>query len=69
MDNKVKLTKCQNHHHHGGVFDTWTKWGQTDLSKSVEVPLTPINTPPPHGESRYTHHTLEIPLVKLTFLV
>jgi hypothetical protein len=22
----VKLTKCQNHHHHGGVFDTWTKW-------------------------------------------
>jgi hypothetical protein len=26
MDDKVKLTKCQNHHHHGGVFDTWTKW-------------------------------------------
>jgi hypothetical protein len=22
MDDKVKLTKCQNHHHHGGVFDT-----------------------------------------------
>jgi hypothetical protein len=22
----VKLTKCQNHHHHGGVFDTWTEW-------------------------------------------
>jgi hypothetical protein len=21
--------KYQNHHHHGGVFDTWTKWGQT----------------------------------------
>jgi hypothetical protein len=26
MDYKVKLTKCQNEHHHGGVFDTWTKW-------------------------------------------
>jgi hypothetical protein len=25
-DNKVKLTKCQNHQHNGGVFDTWTKW-------------------------------------------
>jgi hypothetical protein len=23
-DDKVKLTKYQNHHHHGGVFDTWT---------------------------------------------
>jgi hypothetical protein len=29
------LTKCQNHHHHGVVFDTWTegakpqaKWAQ-----------------------------------------
>jgi hypothetical protein len=20
------LTKCQNHHHHGDVFDMWTKW-------------------------------------------
>jgi hypothetical protein len=28
MDHKVKLTKCQNEHHHGGVFDTWTKWAQ-----------------------------------------
>jgi hypothetical protein len=26
MDYNVKLTKCQNHHHHGGVFDTWTNW-------------------------------------------
>jgi hypothetical protein len=25
-DDKVKLTKCQNHHHHLGVFDTWTEW-------------------------------------------
>jgi hypothetical protein len=25
-DDKVKLIKCQNHHHHGGVFDTWTEW-------------------------------------------
>jgi hypothetical protein len=22
----VKLTKCQNYHHHGGVFDAWTEW-------------------------------------------
>jgi hypothetical protein len=28
MDDKVKLTKCQNHDHHGGVFDTWTKWAR-----------------------------------------
>jgi hypothetical protein len=109
----VKLTKRQYHHHHGGVFDTWTKWAipeiewpqgpadrsnslvnrlgfelvqpepslycvctrrspnqlrklveaappdwpatwlgrptttchQTNLSKSMKVPLTPINTP------------------------
>jgi hypothetical protein len=26
MDDKVKLTKCQNHHHRGGVFDTCTMW-------------------------------------------
>jgi hypothetical protein len=25
-DDKVKLTRCQNHHNHRGVFDTWTKW-------------------------------------------
>jgi hypothetical protein len=28
MDYKVKLTKCQNEHHHRGVFGTWTKWAQ-----------------------------------------
>jgi hypothetical protein len=28
MDDKVKLTKCQNHHHHGAIFDTWTKWAR-----------------------------------------
>jgi hypothetical protein len=28
MDYKVKLTKCQNEHHHRGVFDTWTKWAK-----------------------------------------
>jgi hypothetical protein len=32
MDYKMKLTKCQNEHHHGGVFDMWTKpqvkWAQ-----------------------------------------
>jgi hypothetical protein len=26
MDYKLKLTKCQNEHHHGVVFDPWTKW-------------------------------------------
>jgi hypothetical protein len=28
MDYKVKLTKCQNDHHHGGAYDMWTKWAQ-----------------------------------------
>jgi hypothetical protein len=28
MDYKVKLTKCQNEHPDGGVFDTWTKWAK-----------------------------------------
>jgi hypothetical protein len=28
MDYKVKLTKYQNEHHHGGIFDTWTKWAK-----------------------------------------
>jgi hypothetical protein len=31
MDDKVKLTKCQNHHHHGGVFDTWTEWAKPQV--------------------------------------
>jgi hypothetical protein len=34
MDYKVKLTKCQNNHHHGGVFDTWTKWAQGPADRS-----------------------------------
>jgi hypothetical protein len=54
-DDKVKLAKYQNHHHHGGAFDTGTKWGQTtgrvapgrrSLSrwrKSVEA--TPLGQP------------------------
>jgi hypothetical protein len=29
MDYKVKLTKCQNKHHHGGVFYMWTKWAKS----------------------------------------
>jgi hypothetical protein len=29
MDYKVKLIKCQNEHHHVGVFDTWTKWAKS----------------------------------------
>jgi hypothetical protein len=122
-DDNVKLTKCQNHHHHGGVFDKWTEWvipqaerpqgltgqpyslagrpcfmsvwpvasrtcvytrsrrpwrwrksvgtappgrpttwlgrlattwHQTDLSKSVELPHGPINTPPPYGGNEKT---------------
>jgi hypothetical protein len=28
MDYKVKLTKFQNENHHGGVFDTLTKWAK-----------------------------------------
>jgi hypothetical protein len=24
----MKLTKCQNHHHHEGVFDMWTEWAK-----------------------------------------
>jgi hypothetical protein len=28
MDYKVIFTICQNEHHHGGVFDTWTKWAK-----------------------------------------
>jgi hypothetical protein len=28
MDYKVKLTKCQIEHYHGGVFDMWTKWAK-----------------------------------------
>jgi hypothetical protein len=28
MDYKVKLTKCQSRHHHGGVFDTWIMWAK-----------------------------------------
>jgi hypothetical protein len=33
-DDKVKLTNCQNHHHHGGVVDTWTKWAKTQAKRS-----------------------------------
>jgi hypothetical protein len=37
MDYKVKLTKCQNEHHHGDVFDTWTKWANPQ-SKRAQGP-------------------------------
>jgi hypothetical protein len=33
MDYKVKLTKCQNEHHHRGAFDMWTKWAQGPASQ------------------------------------
>jgi hypothetical protein len=34
-DDKVKLTKCQNHHHHGGVFDTWTEWAKPQSERGL----------------------------------
>jgi hypothetical protein len=30
----VKLTKCQNHHHHGAVFDTWIKWAKPQAEQA-----------------------------------
>jgi hypothetical protein len=27
-DDKVKLTKYKNHHHHRGAFDMWIKWAR-----------------------------------------
>jgi hypothetical protein len=36
---KVKLTKYQNHHHHGGVFDTWTKWVKPQAQRA-QVPAS-----------------------------
>jgi hypothetical protein len=44
-----------------------TTWRQTGLSKSVEAPFNPINTPLMVKVD--THHNLEIPLAKLSFLV
>jgi hypothetical protein len=35
--------------------------------KSVELPHGPINTP--YGENEETHHILEIPLAKFSFLM
>jgi hypothetical protein len=33
-NDKVKLTKCQNHHHQEGVFDTWTKWVEPQAERA-----------------------------------
>jgi hypothetical protein len=44
-----------------------TTWQVTTSAKSVEVPHGPINTPLPVKVG--THHILEIPLAKLSFLV
>ncbi len=33
-DDKVKLTKYQIHHHHGGVFGTWTKWAKRQAKRA-----------------------------------
>jgi hypothetical protein len=35
----------------------------------VELPHGPINLPPLRGKAEHTHHTLEIPPAKLSFLV
>jgi hypothetical protein len=37
MDYKVTLTKYQNEHHNGGVFDTWTKWPKPQAKWAQEV--------------------------------
>jgi hypothetical protein len=39
----TKLTKCQNHDHRGGVFDTWTEWAKPRLKgpKGWPVGQTP----------------------------
>jgi hypothetical protein len=42
---------------------------QTDFSKSMEVPFTPINTPLTLKVDTHIYHILEIPLAKLSFLV
>jgi hypothetical protein len=57
-----------------GRLATWlgrpaTTWHQTDLSKSVEVPFTPINTTLTVKVNTHTYHNLENPLAKLAFLV
>jgi hypothetical protein len=43
-------------------------WRLTALVKLVELPHGPINTPL-RWKSEHTHHTLEIALTKLSFLV
>jgi hypothetical protein len=37
----MKLIKCQNHHHHGGVFDTWTKWPRPQVEWAQGPPGRP----------------------------
>jgi hypothetical protein len=37
MDDKVKLIKCQNHHHHSGVFDTWTEWAKPQAERAQRL--------------------------------
>jgi hypothetical protein len=57
-----------------GQLATWlgqpaTTWQVTTLAKSVELPHDPINTPLPMKVDTHTHHILEIPVAKLSFLV
>jgi hypothetical protein len=40
-DEKVKLTKYQNHHHHGGVFDTWTEWAKPQAKRAQGMASRP----------------------------
>jgi hypothetical protein len=49
MDYKVKLTKCKNEKHHGGVFDTLTKWAKPRPTGPKGRPASP--TPWPGDQS------------------
>jgi hypothetical protein len=37
----MKFIKCQNHHHHEGVFDTWTKWPRPQVEWAQGPPGRP----------------------------
>jgi hypothetical protein len=43
MDDKVMLTKCQNHQYHRGVLGTWTKWARPQ-AEWVQGPIDRPNS-------------------------
>jgi hypothetical protein len=51
MDYKVKMTKCQNEHNHGGVLDMWTKWAKPQ-AKWDQGPGGLPNSPAGQGLTR-----------------